>query len=208
MKLGRLRRFEADVKKGKLSLHELAVKYKTRTSRIQKHMSKCHKAEDTSGYQTLSELLEQVKTDLETARDNALFGDEDSAKGATFFYTSLIREARELVAAIEKLQPHEAIGKELKEIAVQPLVTEMARILIEEGMALTTELQTLLGSSFDQGINRAIKDAWKRMSSRIRNEYKFVDGRLASVLSKDRSKAEPKKLIGSSKKPAPDNQLH
>jgi len=209
LKLKKLNQLNEKVLKGESSVFELSKEFSLPTKSLIRHIDLCVSSKEKSGYQTLRDLLTKVISDLEDARQDAMYGDEEGSKGATFLYTSLLKEARELIGTIDKMKPNEAISKELQAIAINPLVTEMARILIEEGGSLKTELQAILGESYDRDVDRAIKDAWRRMTKRINQEYRFVGGRVTAVLSgQPQSQREPSPLKPQTSQSPPSSDLH
>lgn len=214
LKLKKLRRLDEKIEEGKVSVFELSKEFDVPTKAILTHIDRCIAPKEKSGYQTLQDLLANVVKDLEEARQDVKYGggsDEDGGgtdKGAVFLYTSLLREAREIVSTLERLKPNEAIGKEIQGVAVAPFVTEMARVLIEEGSSMKTALQAILGENYTKDVDRAIKDAWKRMTQRINQEYRFVDSRISSVLSGQTQSKKPAKSKASSDSQSSSDQLH
>lgn len=189
LKLKKLRRLNKQIKIGKKSIMDLAEEFTVSPKVLIKHQELCLKPkQEDDGYLTLTKLLKQVKKDMKAARNDALYGDEDTGKGASMFYTILLKEARELVAAIEKQKPNEEITREIQATVVVPFITELAHLMVEEGSNLQAELQAILGDNFDQNIKRALKETWQRMSKRLSTEHDRIEGRLTSVIGRDRGK--------------------
>lgn len=203
LKLKRLRRLDRDIKVGKKSVVQLADKYDTSVKRIRRHMETCLGPKEESGHQLLSALLKKIEKDLNVARTDALYGDEEQSRGASILYTSLVREARELVMALEKTKPNAQIGREIQNAAVHPFVAAMSKIVNEEGGNLQTEFTTLLGEHYDKSVQKALVEAFRRIAKRLNVEYKLIDGRIAEVLSRNGGTSE-----SSSSKAQPSSQFH
>jgi len=182
LKLKTIRELNEKLLSGEQSLVELSTTYKVPLKYLNRHMTKCLGGGPKSGHATLQDLLAKVLKDLKDARNDYKYGggDEDGNvdKGVAFFYSSLLKEARELVLSINKLEPNEEIVARITIQVVTPFLNEMVRILLEEGNGLKTELQTLLGSSYDKKTDVAVKEAWKRIAIRFKLEAGKINPKL------------------------------
>ena len=188
-KLKKLERLNKDIRKGNKSLKKLAVKYGTKTSLLSEHLN-CVKEEEQDGYALLKELLNRVNKDIKTARSEAFYGDEDTARGAAILYTNLLREAREIVNSLEKVRPKKDLVDRINEAVVTALIQKIVEILIEEGSSFRSEMQLLLGSDYNSTVDKTIKARFNTIADRIGDQYKRSYKVLKTiVLEKDTKKS-------------------
>lgn len=216
LKIATVRELNEAILEGKESLVTLSTKYKIPFKYLNRHVTKCLQGGPKSGHATLQTLLQRVIKDLAVARREYRYGgggDEDGgdSRGAAIFYSNLLREARELVVSIEKLQPNEELVAQINNQVITPFLNEMVRILLEEGTGLKGEMQTLLGSSYDKKVDAALKEGWKRIAVRFKLEAGKIHPKLSEIFpqeSKPGKDAAKQLSQAPASKPADPRQLH
>ena len=202
LKLKKLKRLNKSIEKGNLSVEKLADKYDLPPKAILRHYNNClggaPKVQPKSGVETLQTILDTLLEDLKSARNDYLYGNEEQASGAANFYKELVKEVREYAASIERMRPNEDLVNAVHGQVIKPLLSEMAKILIEEGGNFDHELRDLLQNRYDTKTQKLVKDTWKKISTRFfvleAGEEKLMP-KLTSVIAEQNSakKVNPKK---------------
>lgn len=171
LKIKKLKRLNKSIEKGNLSVEKLADKYDLPPKAILRHYNNClggaPKVQPKSGVETLQTILETLLKDLEEARNDYRYGSEEQQVGAAIFYKDLIREVREYASSIERMRPNEDLVNAVHGQVLKPLLSEMAKILIEEGGIFDQELRELLTNRYDTKVQKLVKDTWKKISTRF-----------------------------------------
>lgn len=209
LKLKKLKRLNKSIERGKLSVEQLAEKYDLPPRAILRHYNNClggaPKTPPKSGIETLQTILDTLLKDLEEARNDYRFGSDEQRVGASIFYKDLIREVREYAAGIERMRPNEDLVNAVHGQVLRPLLSEMAKILIEEGGIFDQELRELLTNRYDTKVQKLVKDTWKKISTRffiIEAGEERLKPKLVSVIAEQNSakKVSKKKKTSASKK--------
>ena len=199
LKLKKLKRLNKSIEKGKLSVEQLAEKYDLPPRAILRHYNNClggaPKTPPKSGVETLQTILETLLKDLEEARNDYRFGSDEQRTGAAIFYKDLIREVREYASGIERMRPNEDLVNAVHTQVIKPLLSEMAKTLIEEGGIFDQELRELLTNRYDTKVQKLVRDTWKKISTRffvLEAREDKLRPKLVSVIAEQNSAKKPR----------------
>jgi hypothetical protein len=174
---------------GKASLKAISKKFKIPAKYIKRHQDNCLVEEGggADNYATLQTLLGRVIDDLDSAQNDYRFsGDAKEAASAAAFYGTLLKEARELVTALDKLRSNTQLAEEMNRKVLEPFRSEIGRIILEEGSELKRELQATLGPSYTMKLDEILKEAWKNIAIRFLTDSAKLGPSLLAVLNQEK----------------------
>jgi len=132
-------------------------------------------------------MLRELRT---TAEDRKAFYEEDAeANGhAMTHYVNLMREAREVIVAMERIRPSEELAKEIFQKVLNPIIRQCVIISVEEVNRLRDEFVAVLGPDQFPHIDKAIKRTLRRIATRLKGDTADSIDQLPKILSSDGKK--------------------
>jgi hypothetical protein len=194
-----LRQLNDDLEKGELSVADIAEKHYVSVPLLEDHKKLCVTPLPTAGHELLESLLREITRVSEDLKQKYEY-DPDVYQNAMSHYLSAIREAREIVLAMERIRPSEEMAVAIIDRILTPLISLTVRIHAEEADRLREDLVPLLGGSNYRTIDKVIKRSCVRFASRLQGDASSLTDRLNSVLT-DTTKASKK-----SEKLPPDSE--
>lgn len=175
--LKELKKLDEAIALGDSSIAELAAIYSVDTELIRLHLEHCLTL-SLSGPETLSALqngLQQIAGKLKKEVDAEAYKyvDQDSnidGRGIVPNYIAVLRELRENVMALNRLQSTEGLTEGLNEKVVTPLINQAVQICVAEGARLREELFKAMHENYHNKIDALVKQFLTRIGERLLNE--------------------------------------
>ena len=176
-----LRRVNADLSDGVLSLRDIAAKYELNHAQLQRHDNVC-RGETEDEIEVLRRNARSLQVLIESLQDmvasGAHLGSEEE-EGDKMVIRSLLdaqREYRETVATITRLQSAGNLTSRLTNEIVGPMVSVATTIVIDEMKKLREELFKLTQSneSVHPKIKKSVDHTTERLAGRLKSD--IADG--------------------------------
>jgi len=193
-----LRQLNDGIERGEMSVAELAEKHYVSVPMLNDHIQKCVGALNNVGHELLNDLLREIRIVAEDRKVQYDF-DPDANNSAMTHYVNLMREARELVVAMERIRPSEELTQDIVEKILSPLIRQTILLISEEAKKLREELATLVDHSQYRSADNAVKRMLDRFGTRLETETETLVERLQQLL------ASPTRQRKAAKKPADAN---
>ena len=158
------------------------------------------------GHELLLELLGEIRRVAEDRKAQYEY-DPDANGSAMTHYVNLMREARELVVAMERIRPSEELTQDVVEKILSPLIRQTVLLISEEAKKLREELATFVDETQYRAMDSAVKRMLDHFGARLETETDNLVERLQKLLASPIRQRKP------SKKPADasssqDSSLH
>lgn len=197
-----LRELNTDLEKGDLSTAEIAEKHYVSVALLEDHKKLCVTPLPTHGHELLENLLKELRRVSEDLKEKYEF-DPDLYASAMPNYISAMREAREMILAMERIRPSEELETEIIDQILTPLIGLMVTIQAEEAERLREDITPILGVANYRAVDKAIKRSCGRFASRLQGESSSLTDRLNSVLTATTKTGKEKKKRRETNKPDP-----
>lgn len=179
-----VRSLDDDIAEGAKSVEELADAYYMSVPLVEEHISRCVRPRPSTGHELLDVLLKEIREVAEERKD-AYDSDPEVNAHAMSNYVSLMREARELVVAMEKIRPSEEMAKEIATKVLNPIIRLCVTISVEELNRLREEFVAIAGQDQFQHIDKAVKRSLQRIGTRLKGDAAEAIDLLPTILSSD-----------------------
>lgn len=179
-----IRNLDADIESGEKSVDELSEAYYMSAALIEEHMNRCVRPRPSTGHELLDTLLREIRETAEERKDSYDENPEANAHAMTH-YVNLMREARELVMAMERIRPSDELAKEIATKVLNPIIRQCVVISVEEITRLREEFVAILGADQFQHIDRAVKRSLRRIATRLKGDTAETIDLLPIILAPD-----------------------
>jgi hypothetical protein len=200
-----LRQLNDDIEGGELSVAELAEKHYVSVPMLNEHIQKCVSVMNNVGHELLHELLGEIRRVAEDRKAQYEYDPDANAQGMTH-YVNLMREARELVVAMERIRPSDELTEDVVEKILSPLVRQTILLIAEEAKKLREELAMVIDETQYQAMDKAVKRMLERFGARLETETENLVERLQKLLASPIKRKPSKKPADSN--PSQDPSLH
>jgi hypothetical protein len=197
-----LRELNSDLEKGELSTAEIAEKHYVSVALLEDHKKLCVTPLPTEGHELLQSLLKELRRVSEDLKEKYEY-DPDMYASAMPNYISAMREAREMILAMERIRPSEELEVSIIDQILTPLIQLMVTIQAEESERLREDVTPLTGHQHYHMVDKAIKQSCARFASRLNGETSSLTERLHSVLTATTKTGKEKKKRRETNKPDP-----
>lgn len=197
-----LRELNTDLEKGDLSTAEIAEKHYVSVALLEDHKKLCVTPLPTHGHELLENLLKELRRVSEDLKEKYEY-DPDLYASAMPNYISAMREAREMILAMERIRPSEELEIAVIDQILTPLISLMVTIQAEEAERLREDIVPILGVVNYRAVDKAIKRSCSRFASRLQGESSSLIDRLNSVLTATTKTGKEKKKRRENDKPDP-----
>ena len=187
-----LRQLNDDIEAGELTPVELAEKHYVSIPMLSEHMQKCVSVVNNVGHELLYDLLREIRRVAEDRKAQYDY-DPDANGQAMTHYVNLMREARELVIAMERIRPSEELTEEIVEKILSPLIRQTVLLVSEEAKKLREELASLVDPSQYRAADNAVKRMLDRFGARLETETDTLVERLQKLLATPVKQRKPSK---------------
>jgi len=154
---------------------------------LEEHINRCVRPQPTAGHELLEQLLREIKVSAEE-RKEYYESDPEANSHAMTHYVNLMREARELVMAMERIRPSEELAKEIFQKVLNPILRQCVVISVEEINRLRDEFVAILGPEQFVHVDKAIKRSLRRIATRLKGDTAETIDQLPQILASDGSK--------------------
>jgi hypothetical protein len=197
-----LRELNNDIELGELSIAEIAEKHYVSVALLEDHAKQCVTPLPDQGHELLDSLLRELRRVSADLKEKYEY-DPDLYASAMPNYLSAMREAREMILAMERIRPSEELEISIIDQILTPLVQLMVTIQAEEAERLREDITPIIGSQHYRMIDKSIKRSCGRFASRLQGEMSTLTDRLHSVLTATTKTGKEKKKRRETNKPDP-----
>ena len=197
-----LRELNADLERGDLSTAEIAEKHYVSIALLEDHKKTCVTPLPSEGHEMLQSLLKELRRVSEDLKEKYEF-DPDLYANAMPSYISAMREAREMILAMERIRPSEELEISIIDQIIAPLISLMVTVQAEEAERLREDITPLLGADNYRMVDKSIKRSCGRFASRLKGETSDLTDRIHSVLTATTKTGKEKKKRRETNKPDP-----
>lgn len=183
---------DRDLKTGNVTMESLAEQYDVEVEYVTTHYKKCLGEPARSGYELLQRILEEVTETTKEMRQSYDPSDADN-KYAMGHYIKLVRELRETVATMNKLKPSGQILQQITDSVMNPLVSQFARICVEEIERHRNDLISNLGREHRSHIDKSARETLRRLADRYKRANEALIPQLKTLLQDDQDKSRREK---------------
>jgi len=189
-----MREIDEEIAEGSLSVEEIASKHFISSALLEEHIKRCGAAFPTTGHELLNTLLRDIR---EAADDRKKDYDDDpeANQHAMSHYVNLVREAREIIMAMDRIRPSDELAQEIVRKVVNPIIRLCVVASVEEGNRLRDELIASLGQENFESIDEAVKRNLRRFASRLKGEAEEVIEKLPEILASGGNKKSKNKSL-------------
>lgn len=174
-----LRRLDAALKEGSLPLLGLAQQFGLEVVEVDQHRKFCCEADEAvDGFghladmvRRLSNLSQSVEEQILNPPANLSADGEDGPRGpAITDYVAILRETRETIVALRRLQSVDDAVVGLTRNVVGPLVSSATTICVEELRRLREALFPLVSHQYHPRVKESVDTALERIGARLKAE--------------------------------------
>lgn len=186
--VAKVEELDADLKSGNETLQKIADSFDVEVDYVTDHYQKCLGSPASSGYELLARILEEVTETTKEMRES-YDPTDDAGKYAMGHYIKLVRELRETVATMDKMKPSGQLLKQITDMVMNPLISQFAKICIEEVDRHRSELTSMLGDSHRDQISKTSEETLRRLVDRYKKATDSLIPQLKEIIQDDRAKA-------------------
>ncbi len=164
-----VRQLDEDIELGEKSVEELAEVYYMSVPLLEDHIQRCVRPTPSTGHELLDTMLRDIR---ETAEERKGFyeNDPEANSHAMGHYVNLMREAREVIMAMERIRPSDELAKEIATKVLNPIIRQCVVINVEEVNRLREEFVSILGADQFQHVDKAVKRTLRRIATRLKGD--------------------------------------
>ncbi len=204
-----MRQIDEAISEGSKSVGEIAEQFYLSSSILEEHMRSCVAPLPSSGHELLTTILRDVRESAEE-RKRHYDTDPEENSHAMGHYINLVREAREIILAMERIRPSDELAQEIVRKVVNPIIRQCVVTCVDEGNRLRDELVSALGQENFEAVDAAVKRSLRRFAERLKGESGEVIERLPEILASDNGNQQKSKpLTPSLESPSdPSESIH